>query len=157
MHYINEIHEIDLAYIAGFFDADGCITVSSSKSESLKYERNFRATFLIVNTDEKIIYWIRDTVGAGSCYIVRKYNKKHPNWRPVHRYQISGPGCRELIDKLIPFVRIKKDRLELAKNMVAEGHKNIGGCRTQAQYDAQHSAWQQIKQLNRRGVVQNSI
>jgi len=150
---IKKISNEQKAYIAGFFDADGCITISKRKSASKLFINDYQIVFLIVNTDTNIIEWLKNVIGAGTSYILGK-NSYNKNWRPCHRYQLTGEKARKLLNEIYPYLIIKKDRVQMALNMPmtrAKGRSGKNG-RTEEEYCEQGNIYNQIKKENKRGI-----
>lgn len=99
----------DLAYLAGFIDADGCLSVYTKKH----YKKiGFVPRVQITNTNEKGIYWIRDLLDKCNIpyyvYVRRHKNPKHSN---TYDIMISGfKRCMKIVPKIIPYMHLKKDR-----------------------------------------------
>jgi len=111
-----KLSDVDLAYAAGYVDADGCIAISRSKN---RYRNQLRPTHNLVVTitgiDEEITRWFEKVFGGSvhtkstkhgaSCYL--------PHHRVQYRWETSGIVALELLKQLTPFLRGKKDQGEL--------------------------------------------
>lgn len=151
--YINNLSELDKAYIAGLFDADGCVSVSRIKSRSSLHRYDYKVVSLIVNTDEEIINWLKETIGAGCSYILGK-NNYNPAWKPCHRFQLDAERSRSFLKAIYPYLHIKKERVTLALKMPTRRMKTRHGKqgRTQEEYIRQGVIYDTMKKLNKRGT-----
>lgn len=96
---VNRLSLLDAAYLAGFVDGEGTLTVIKDKNKK-------RVCLRISNTNEEIINWIKDIVGNG--HIVKRtwQNKK---WKDSFEYSLDGVNrVKELVSQLFPFIRVKK-------------------------------------------------
>jgi len=101
--------KVDLAYMAGFFDGEGCISLC----ERSKRKRQLRVHISISNTNEWIIQWFKFNFG-GSVTSERK-QLKNPNWRDTWRWNItSGAHSVRFLKEILPYLRLKKPQAELA-------------------------------------------
>jgi len=109
-----------LAYIAGIIDGEGSICISRSSHESFmkQYNRNYPYYVLTVRVgmiDPVAIDLIHDTFGIGSRSIEKKYHKQ----RPMYRWRVyKRPDCKYVIDKLMPYLRVKKPQALLALDFI---------------------------------------
>ena len=84
----SELYQIEKdAFLAGLFDADGCVSIY----QSLKKKSNKVYTVHtceISMTNEEVINWIKDTVGFGNIF----YREAHEKWlgtKPQWRWKVS--------------------------------------------------------------------
>jgi hypothetical protein len=149
---INKLSKEQKAYIAGFFDADGCVTISKKDSVSKMFLKDYQMVFIIVNTDINIIEWLKNTIGAGCSYIVRK-ESKYSKWRPCHRYQITGEKARTLLKAILPYSIVKYQRIETVLELPITREKGRSGKRgrTNEEYINQERIYKKLKKQNKRG------
>ena len=71
-----------IAYIAGLFDGEGCVTCKQKKTKRKdrggKIYNQWYIRCEIAMTDKHVIEWIHETLGFGWC-AEKKYNNNDPN------------------------------------------------------------------------------
>jgi len=97
------------AFLAGLFDADGCVSIYNSLKK--KSNKTFTVhTCEISMTNEEVINWIKDTVGFGNIF----YREAHEKWlgtKPQWRWKVSHKKALEFAKIILPYSIIKKDKL----------------------------------------------
>ncbi len=98
----NEISELDIAYMAGIVDGDGCIC--QRKTGSYGYY-----SLTINNTSKPLMDWIEDKFGAGG---VNKERRTRPaNHKRVYTYLVAAQKeLFEMIKRFEPYLIVKKDK-----------------------------------------------
>ena len=105
----NNFTEEDAAYLAGFIDAECCLGIS-------KYKKPKSANFIYKiilscnNTSPNIFYWFMEKIGGSVCFIPR--NEKNPKHKNQINWNISGNKLYEILLKVHPFIRSKKEVCE---------------------------------------------
>ena len=103
---------INKSYIAGFFDADGCLSII----RSYPYERNREASVRyspvinFTNTNRKVLEEIQKFLGCGKVYT---HKSVKPNWKKRNVIQIGG--CKavfRVLEEIVDFLIIKKSLAE---------------------------------------------
>ena len=144
-HIRHPLSEIDKAYIAGFVDGEGVITLTKAKRTSGKY--NIRQFIIVTNSDQETIKWLEHVTGLGCVYGGTKPHKK--NWSKIYRWQITSAQARALITDLLPYLRIKKSIAQVVMSLPLQKGKsqidpNI--------YDKQIAILKRVRILNQRGA-----
>ena len=85
------IDHIDLAYAAGFLEADGCIQIPS--------------TVKIANKNLKIMSWLKEVFGGTID------SKTTPV--DCYEWQLHGLSAEEFLLKIKPFLKFKNKQLEI--------------------------------------------
>lgn len=99
---------IELAYIAGFFDGEGCIYVvkmvgNKNPGYSLKLEINQRLD------NDSILYYIQSKFGGNIHHKRPSFNSnRHTRW------SIHGDLAIAVLKQLLPYLKIKKLQAEVA-------------------------------------------
>lgn len=145
---MNKLTKEQLAYIAGFVDADGCIAVSKQISYSERFPYNYSLRLIVVNSDTEVIKWFKEILGVGCIYVLRSVGHK-PNWKAVHRYTAVSNDAREIIKQIIPYLRVKKERAIKALKLPVSDR---GHYRTDKEYSEQEKVFEELKRLNTRGI-----
>ena len=88
-----------LAYIAGFFDGEGCVHIGGRRQNT-----SYNLEVSISNTDKDILLWIQSIYG-GYIKDVKKVKEHHTqcyNWR------IVSNQAAKFLESILPFLNIKK-------------------------------------------------
>jgi hypothetical protein len=101
----------ELAYIAGFFDGEGSITIHhNGKPSPRAVSPNHTLQVSIGNTDPQIIAWLHREFGGG--FQVRKGGRDHH--RPVAQWFLRAAKALPFLEAIQPFVRMKKRQVGVA-------------------------------------------
>jgi hypothetical protein len=90
---------MNLAYVAGFIDADGCI--GFAKNRSSVYPR-----LIITNTDKAVLEEMQTAFGGD----IKPLSKRKDNWKQGYYLRLSWSKAVDLIAKVQPWLRIKQDQ-----------------------------------------------
>ena len=93
----------DLAYIAGFFDGEGCISGHMGR-------RHPSARISIGQKDPKILYWIQETLKIGR--ISKNSKSSNSSWRITRKEDIG-----RFIELILPYSIIKKEQLLVGQKL----------------------------------------
>jgi len=107
------LKDVDWSYIAGFVDADGSIGIERRKRAS--GEVGYSVKLYITNADRETMDWLVTNLN-GSVYLTNRNSPKHHQtmWRWVVRGKKAGP----IIQKLLPYLHLKKKRAEIAMRFI---------------------------------------
>lgn len=106
-----ESRELDLAYCAGIFDGEGCISVSPYYPEG---RVRFHCDLFIGMQNKACLEFFQQTVGTGSI------TQRKDCWM----YQATGPKASHVCRLLGQFLQIKKNQAELFIQFAATFSKN---------------------------------
>ena len=92
--------EIDVGYIVGLTDGEGCFFVNTSKSSAYRSGWQVQTHFHIKlrAEDQEVLWKIRDTLQCGNVYFQKEQRKNHTQ---CYRYTVSAK--RDILEKIIPF------------------------------------------------------
>ena len=96
----------DFAYLAGLIDAEGCFRIGHWKDKRIGRGKNFVIIFEIGNTKYALFPWLIRRFGGSVVY--RKPTKKQFN--PFVIWSLRSKALYPLLEKLYPFLRVKKER-----------------------------------------------
>jgi len=103
----------EAAYLAGMIDADGTITLTKTKNNSRNTSYIYPKV-MIYNTNENLMKWIVSKLGGKYIISVKKGHGKAK--KDCYRYDVYGREKQiAFLEKIIPFMIIKKDRATLVK------------------------------------------
>jgi len=110
----SKLSDTDKAYLAGLFDGEGCINATFgtkkwiAKTGKEKIYLFPRIQFVISSKENLLLELVKTIVGFGEVYGEKMYG-----YRITERKQIL-----DIVDALIPFVKLKKKGLQLSKEAV---------------------------------------
>lgn len=98
---------ISLEYLAGLIDADGGIILHpSNRGKYRKYYPKLKFT----NTNKSVLDSIVEQFGGKLQ--PKRWKNKPSHWAESWDWSLTGNEARELINKLLPFLVIKKEKAE---------------------------------------------
>ena len=98
----------DWAYLAGVLDSDGCVSISKQTRNNRPY---YSLRVFIANSSRPLIDWLLTNIG-GSAFISNRHAPKHH--KTVWRWTVRGYEAIPILRKVIPYLRVKCKRAELA-------------------------------------------
>jgi len=93
--------KIDFAYLAGFFDGEGCIQITGDK---------YVLHCGITNTNK----WVLELFRFNFSGSVAKKQTYQPNQQPLFRWFCSSTTARVFLETLLPYLKIKRAQAEVA-------------------------------------------
>ena len=91
---INMINTDVLAYTAGFFDGEGCISIAKNGAVDIR----------ITNTAKNVLVYIQSNFGGNITNRTQKVNKTQ------YTYSLYGEEGINFINLLLPYLKDKKDQ-----------------------------------------------
>lgn len=95
--------ETELAYLAGIIDGEGSFYIGCTRSK-------FNSRLYVVNTDIKVIQWLKNTFG-GLTY--KRNSLKNPQWKTRYEWIIEKAKIDSFCKKIIPYLIIKKEHANI--------------------------------------------
>ncbi len=143
-----EFIELDLAYVAGFFDGEGNINIKKGRNKNiLKYS----LSVVITNTDQPVIEYIQSLLG-GVLHTTKFYS--NPVKRK-ERYDLiwCSTSAQRVLKLLLPYLRVKETQAKLAVTFQDMLEEKVDRNRplTQLELDVREILHQSSKQLVNRG------
>lgn len=133
-------------YAAGFFDGEGAVGISPS-------DRYLRAD--ISNTNREILEMFRER-WSGSITVCKPQKPQH---KPVYHWRVKCGNAEVFLRDVLPFLVIKKERVEFALEIRAMGGRRTGPVPGEGllQHEQDFRARQlemieRLREMNRRGV-----
>lgn len=130
----------DLAYIAGFIDGEGTVSL---KKNGIRWP-TVLPYILITNTNLEVLEWIQKILKCGGIYSKRSNNEK---WREAFVLRFQTKETRIILPLIYPFLRLKKRQAELIFEFEKIG--NVTG-----NSEKKELKWEYLRlvqDLNRRG------
>lgn len=106
---IEALRPVELAYIAGLIDGEGCLLIYRKKDKRGVY--HFRSILRISNTSVRVIRWLQERLGGE----VAPSGK--PGELPVYHWPIEGPRLAQLLITVRPYLVIKVELADLLVEM----------------------------------------
>ncbi len=149
---IREISNEDLAYIAGFVDGEGTISILRyNRSGNRNRRMDWRAFVGINNTNKEVLEWIRFTVGAGN---INANHRKIEGYKTVWKYNLSGSNSILFSKMLLPYLKIKRTNalilIELGKTLASS---YVPRRTPEHIQEVREKLTNQIQLINQRGLV----
>ena len=111
-------------YIAGFFDGEGCVNIRRQKM------RYYQCQVIMPQCDLSILEEMRNlTGGLGRLHESKKQPTENNRASRIWTWNMQGPMVEEFLRLIYPWVRVKRDEVELAleffehKRYVGQGGK----------------------------------
>lgn len=142
--------ETDLAYLAGFIDGEGSITIFSSQARGRRRD-NLR--FDIYNTDETVLLWIMQVFGGR----VHTIPRSRRDWKQEHVWTAGPRQAACILTACLPYLKLKKRQAELFIQHQATSHRN-GRNRTPPDVLAvRDRIIAEVQGLNRKGAIDPAL
>lgn len=100
--------DTDIAYIAGFFDGEGCVTITRNSPRGEKRFPTYSLKAQTVQTELSVLQWMQQKFGGSIVVTV-----KHDGYRTAYRHCLSGDRAAVFIRTILPYLRIKRPQAEL--------------------------------------------
>lgn len=102
----DRLTETEKAYLAGFFDGEGCVGYYKRADKSCKF--SYVSLVALSQTDFRPILWVSEKVGFGS--VITKNGKKHieHQWTTNKRQHVH-----EFLEAILPYLILKKEQAEI--------------------------------------------
>jgi len=133
------ITKLELSYIAGFIDADGCIALYKNKDA-------YRPSLEIAQVGKPILEWIQSKIGCGKIYKI----KRGVNNRQAHSLSVFPTELKEFLPAIIPYLKIKGRQAKLIMEYfdVIDSHTH----RDKAKRPKLKKIKAEFNKLNKRGL-----
>jgi len=119
---------ISLDYFAGYFDADGCVGISTQLNKNGHRIHQIKAT--VTSICPLLPDAFRDRFG-GTCVITDWGRKQNPNNRVRIDWSISSKKCKVFFDEILPHLIFKPNQVEVALEMQRSLDAYPGGIKRQ--------------------------
>lgn len=137
--HMDTVTSEDLAYIAGFFDGEGCIIISMGKDYN-------RIETTVCNTKDITLYWLQSIFGG--C--VSKRISKNPKRKDVYVWATVSRVAGRFLSIIQPYLKLKYEQAELALEFQrSQGRPN--GKYTPEKVEYRGFLFDRLKELNSKG------
>lgn len=147
------MNEYDLVYMAGFFDGEGCIMISSDQIEG-EYI-NYTMRVATVQTGQRARQFFEQLkINYGGFINVPLKKKSYHSI--VYRWVIKTQKACKFLQQIYPYLKFKKEQAKLAIEIQEKLSENIGKTHPSDEekiekYSYYETAKQEMHFLNRRG------
>ena len=140
---------LHFAYIAGYFDADGCVTAHFGQQANRAWRPWVGIDLTFAGQNFDMLDEIRQSLGCGRIRAVRNALNSG-----CYRLEFTRPETRRILAQLQPYVRLKREQVALALELATTIGPRRGGKGRAKVTDEEHALRQQIvariSELNRR-------
>lgn len=131
--------ETDKAWLAGFIDGEGTITLFKCRGKWLS------PAIEIENTCKEALIWTKELLGYGSDIRIHE-RKKSQDRKIVWYYNVFGvDNVGNILKVILPYLKVKKKQAELLK-LYCDEHIPYGGT-TGIEWEIYYD----LKELNKKG------
>ena len=138
---MNKLTEPDKAYLAGFFDGEGCISISKFQGKNNRtpvYQLQ-----VAVSQKSNVLVDLCQMSGLGTIF--------HNPIQGVYQWRLSPREGAELLEAIYPYLRNKSVEAQIAiEYQSRQGHKNSGGkgwTVPQELIDEKESYYQRLREI----------
>ena len=144
--------EIDKAYIAGFVDGDGCITITQRKwKTNNRIGLSYIPVVEISNCDVRVLDWIISKTEGIKIYKSKYVDNRSPTFRPQYRLFVGRMlNIEKFLILILPYLKLKKEQAEIVLLLI--NHKKNNKINNK---EYVLSLRNKIHYLNRRGPREN--
>jgi len=124
---ISKLTEAQKAYLAGFFDGEGCIHIGTyppgvySASTISPFHQ---LSIMLGNTNKLILEHICSLLSAGN---IQRVEGKNSRTRPYYQWRIHGRKALEFLELIKPYLILKKKEAALAIEFQSGKRNHLGG------------------------------
>ena len=140
--------KVDLGYLAGIMDGEGCITILEMKN---RRKRTWRVHVTIANTNEWLLKWVQFYSGLGGIYKMGRGGKG--NEKPSWQWRVSDRPAGDFLRMILPYLKIKKPQAEIALRFQDRMTANYHQDRTNEQIVLDEADSILIRSYNKRGIL----
>lgn len=136
---MKRISKTDIAYIAGFFDGEGCISIAMSKHIRISISQKFPG----------VLHYIKNLLGYGK--VVPTYKNR------AYQFKIYGrDNYKKFIQTILPFSKVKKEQLKVGLELLALLGKPGWPRITEANLNHRRRLNKKLRELKRKESVWDS-
>jgi hypothetical protein len=119
---MNKLNETDKAYIAGFFDGEGCISISKYQREGRNKTPVYSLQVVIAQKGVDVLHDLQFLTGVGALHERHKY---HPG---TYEWRLSPNDALDFLTEILPYLRGKHQEALIAiEYQNKQGNKNHKG------------------------------
>lgn len=135
------MQEHEKAYLAGFLDADGCITIRRYKRDKRRRKNYYNGVVYLINRDRNVLEWAFDKCKSGNLSIGQK--PQNTKWCQTWKLVWSGRTGYELLKQIRPYLHTKSKQADLYIELYELKHNHM----TQLEYSEKEKRYEELKVL----------
>ena len=141
------ISDTEAAYLAGLIDGDGCFVINVRQIKG-RYSPSYQCALIIDVCQPELLEELRELTGIG---VVRPSRPQIGNRRAAFAWIIYSQACEDLIRRIYPYLRLKRERADVALALRATKRKHPRRL-TEDELAQREALKQRMHVLNKRGV-----
>lgn len=94
---------MNIAYVAGFLDGEGCIYINDSTLYVITAQCN-----------KEVLDKCKESFGGGVYEHISEQKRQKTNWRRSWQWRVWNKGAADLLEACLPYLIVKKEEAELA-------------------------------------------
>lgn len=139
------VADVELAYLAGFFDADGCITITRRKVARLTHGVRHR---LVITVTQKTPGILRLYAQRWGGWTVR--TEKHGRFS-TYVWRAEGPKLEKFLEDILPYLQVKRAEAEVGlafrRRRNARRHWHRGRPMPREEYLEDEASYHEIRRV----------
>jgi hypothetical protein len=108
----HSVIRININYLAGFMDGEGCITLVKREGKKKTYSPEHKPTVVVNNCNKNILINIQNSFG-GKLYCQKRFEKTNGRMRDVYTLFFYNKDAHTICLKLVKFLVLKRRNAEL--------------------------------------------
>jgi hypothetical protein len=104
------VRKADLAYVAGLFDGEGCISIAKCKPRYSGCSPYYRLVVAVAMANEYIPRFLKFHFGGR----VSKRNAPTERWKDQWQWHLGSDGAVAFLKAILPYLKLKREEAELA-------------------------------------------
>ena len=141
--------KLTAAYIAGFVDGEGYISIYPYVRKDRENQVYYKASFKVSNTNKEIIEWLKSSFGG---YIYTR-TPKNPNDNISYTWSLDAKNTESVLKSIQPYLKIKKRQCELVLERIRLRYKQgMGPIKDQTIQKRVVEIYNELRVLNKRGT-----
>ncbi len=109
------MNDTDVAYIAGLFDGEGCVSYKQymrKRPHNKKPYPTWQIRLEIAMTDKSILIWVNEMLGVGTVGEKRYETKYTKGWKKQWRWRCSHRDAFKVCCLLFPYAHVKLGEIQ---------------------------------------------
>ena len=109
------MNDTDVAYIAGLFDGEGCVSYKQymrKRPHNKKPYPTWQIRLEIEMTDKSILIWVNEMLGVGTVGEKRYKTKYTKGWKKQWRWRCSHRDAFKVCCLLFPYAHVKLGEIQ---------------------------------------------
>lgn len=114
------MQEWEKAYLAGFLDADGSISIHKQKRsrKDQKHTYYYRLIMCVANRHLGVLKWMQEVTGFNGSLTKRNLNRSNPTWSDAWQLRWNSKAMYEILKMIRPYMLMKGRHADLAIEMI---------------------------------------